>query len=66
MNRKWIINKIMAYVEHMWLDGGVEQNDGAVENKEFIHFFEGHQAYGVLSNFRTIDLASCDTSKLTL
>jgi len=29
----------VAYIEHMWLDGGVEQNDGAVENEEFIHFF---------------------------
>jgi len=44
----------------------VEQNDVTVENEKFIHFFEGHQAYGVLSNFRTTDLASCDTSKLTL
>jgi hypothetical protein len=41
-------------------------DDGAIENEKFIHFFEGHQAYGVLSNFSTTDLASCDTSKLTL
>jgi len=53
-------------MEPMWLDSGVEQNDITVENEVYTFFFEGHQAYGVLSNFRTTDVASHNTSKLTL
>ena len=66
MYQKWIINKIVAYIEHMWLDGCVEHAMVPQKMKSLYIFFEGHQAYGVLSSFRTTDLASCNTSKLTL